>query len=131
VGTKPLAPGPAIGSRPDAHSPMADPFPRRPKPNPAEPAENKPEAFPSNEALLHELRKHGAPPPPPRELPAISRRTRDYLLLSGIASAGILIAAYKLSGSADPGNAFRLALTAIAVVCGLLWFIFYGVMSRY
>jgi hypothetical protein len=110
---------------------MAEPFPRRPTPKPAEPAEESASAFPSNEALLHELRKHGAPPPPPRELPAISRRTRDYLLLSGIASGAIALAAYKLSNSADPGNAFRLALTGIAVVCGLLWFIFYGVMSRY
>lgn len=89
------------------------------------------EGFPSDAELLHELRKHGAKPPPPRELPAVSRRTRDYLLIAGIGSAVIGIAAFRLIGDAAPGNAFKLAVTAIAVFCGLLWFIFYGVMSRY
>jgi hypothetical protein len=35
-----------------------------------------------------------------------------------------------MSGS-DPAVVARLAFTGVALLCGLLWFIFYGVMSRY
>ena len=89
------------------------------------------EGMPTNDELLYELRKHGAKPPPRPEPPAVSRRTRDYLLLAGIGSGAIGFGIYRVLGDADPGNAFKLALTGIAVFCGLLWFIFYGVMSRY
>lgn len=88
-------------------------------------------SFPSNEELLYELRKHGAKPPPPRELPIVSRRTRDYLLIAGIGSAAIGFGVFRVLGDAEAGNAVKLTATGIAVFCGLLWFIFYGVMSRY
>jgi hypothetical protein len=87
--------------------------------------------MPTNAELLHELRKHGAKPPPSRELPAVSRRTRDYLLLTSIGSAIIGFAAFRVVGGSDATVALRLALTGVALFCGLLWFIFYGVMSRY
>lgn len=87
--------------------------------------------IPSRLELLHELRRHGAKPPPPREIPAMSRRTRDYLLVAGSGSAGILIVTFRVLGDSDVAVALRLALTGIGVLCGLLWFIFYGVMSRY
>jgi hypothetical protein len=61
----------------------------------------------------------------------VSRRTRDYLLIAGIGSAAIGFGIFRLLGASDPSNAAKLAFTAIAVFCGLLWFIFYGVMSRY
>jgi hypothetical protein len=87
--------------------------------------------YPSNDELLHELRLHGAKPPPRQEIPTVSRRTRDYLLISTIGSALIGFTVFQLLGDSAPGNAFKLAATAIAVFCGLLWFVFYGVMSRY
>ena len=87
--------------------------------------------MPTNEELLHELRKHGAPPPPPRELPAVSRRTRDYLLVASLGSAVIGFVAFRLVGGSDPAVAARLALTGVVLFSGLLWFIFFGVMSRY
>ena len=87
--------------------------------------------IPSNAELLHELRKHGAPPPPPAPLPAVSRRTRDYLLLASIGCAVIGFVAFRLVGGSDPTVALRLALTGAGFFCGLLWFVFYGVMSRY
>ena len=88
------------------------------------------EGYPSNKELLHELRLHGAKPPP-REIPTISRRTRDYLLISGVGSAAIGVGVFQVLGDGASGNAIKLALTGIAAFCGLLWFIFYGVMSRY
>ncbi|MCX6950643.1 MAG: hypothetical protein NTV51_00405 [Verrucomicrobia bacterium] len=110
---------------------MAD-FRLRPsKPKPAKPARSEGDGFPTNEELLHELRLHGAKPPPPREIPAVSRRTRDYLLLAGLGSAGILVASFRVLHDSDVAVILRLALTGIALLCGLLWFIFYGVMSRY
>lgn len=87
--------------------------------------------FPSNEELLHELRLHGAKPPPPREIPAVSRRTRDYLLLAGLGSAAIAGVAFRVVGTTDVAVTLKLVMTAGALWCGLLWFIFYGVMSRY
>jgi hypothetical protein len=87
--------------------------------------------MPTNEELLYELRKHGAKPPPSRPLPAVSRRTRDYLLLASIGSAVIGFVAFRLVGGSDAAVALRLALTGVGLFCGLLWFIFYGVMSRY
>ncbi len=87
--------------------------------------------MPSNAELLHELRFHGAKRSPPREIPTLSRRTRDFLLIAGTGSAVIGFGVYQVLGDGEPGNAVKLALTGIAVFCGLLWFIFYGVMSRY
>lgn len=113
---------------------MAEIRPRSPKskakgtPSPGAEGEDR---FPSNEELLHELRLHGAKPPPPREIPAVSRRTRDYLLLAGIGSAGIFLATFRVLHDSDAMVILRLALTGTALLCGLLWFIFYGVMSRY
>ena len=89
------------------------------------------EHFPSDQELLHELRKHGAKPPPPREIPFLSRRTRDYLIVAGLGSLAIGFATFRLLGDAPAATSVRLALTGIALFCGLLWFIFYGVMSRY
>ena len=89
------------------------------------------DGFPSTEELLRDLSLHGAKPPPPREIPKVSRRTRDYLLLAGIGSAAIGFGIFRVLGHAQPGNALTLALTGIAVFCGLLWFVFYVVMSRY
>jgi len=110
---------------------MADDSPRSSRNKSVSSRRRDKDGFPSNADLLHELRKHGAKPPPPREIPVVSRRTRDYLLIAGIGSAVIGIAAFRVIGDAAPGNALKLALTGIAVFCGLLWFIFYGVMSRY
>jgi hypothetical protein len=87
--------------------------------------------MPTNAELLHELRLHGAKPLPPREIPAVSRRTRDFLLVAGVGSAAIVILAFKLMSDSDALVVARLAFTGVALLCGLLWFIFYGVMSRY
>jgi hypothetical protein len=98
----------------------------------AELAARRPRAdMPTSEELLHELRLHGAKPPPRRDLPAVSRRTRDYLLVAGIGSAAIGFGVFRFLGDADSGNAIKLAVTGIALFCGLAWFVFYGVMSRY
>lgn len=87
--------------------------------------------FPTNEELLHELRRHGAKPPPPREIPAWSRRTRDYLLIAGIGNAVLVGLAFRVLGTADVAVTLKLAMTGVALWSGLAWFIFYGVMSRY
>ncbi len=87
--------------------------------------------FPTNQELLHELRLHGAKPTGPREIPTMSRRTRDYLLLAGLGSAAILLVTFRVLGSSDIAVTLKLALTGISLWCGLAWFIFYGVMSRY
>ncbi len=97
---------------------------------PAESDRSK-DRIPTNEELLYELRKHGVKAPPPRELPKVSRRTRDFLLIGGIGSAGILFAAFRVMGDTDTAVVLRLALTGMALFCGLLWFILYGVMGRY
>ena len=44
------------------------------------------ERWPSKAELLEDLRKHGVKTAPPMPLPLISRRTRDYLLVAGVAS---------------------------------------------
>ncbi len=88
------------------------------------------EGFPSNEELLHELRLHGAKPAT-RPPPAVSRRTRDYLLVAGLGSAVIASGVFYLMGDAALVSAVKLALTGIVLFCGLSWFIFFGVMSRY
>jgi hypothetical protein len=110
---------------------MSDPHSSSKRPTTAKPkAEERTDRMPTNAELLHELRKHGAPPPPPRALPVVSRRTRDYLILASLGSAIIGFAAFRLVSS-DATAALRLALTGVGVFCGLLWFVFYGVMSRY
>jgi hypothetical protein len=85
--------------------------------------------FPSEADLLHELRKHGAKPPS-REIPPVSRRTRDFLLTAGIGSFAIGFLTFRIVGNAE-FSTVKLALTGIALFCGMLWYIFYGVMSRY
>jgi hypothetical protein len=90
-----------------------------------------PDRMPTNAELLHELRFHGAKPPPRRELPGVSRRTRDYLLVAGVGSAAIVIACFRVMSGSDAAVVARLAFTGVALLCGLLWFLFYGVMSRY
>jgi hypothetical protein len=87
--------------------------------------------MPTHAELLYELRKHGAKPPPPRPLPAVSRRTRDFLLVLAVGGAVIGFAAFRLVGGADPVAAWKLALTGIGVIGALLGFIFFGVISRY
>ena len=94
------------------------------------PSENR-EGFPSNEELLRDLSLHGAKPPPPREIPRVSRRTRDYLLLAGAGSAAIGFSVFLIIGRGASDNALTLAITGIAVFCGILWFVFYVVMNRY
>jgi hypothetical protein len=89
------------------------------------------DGIPSHEQLLHELRLHGAKPPPLPEPRAVSRRTRDFLLVAGIGSALIGLGVFRVLGGADSGNAVKLAITGIAVFCGLMAFVFYSVMSRY
>jgi len=92
--------------------------------------DSDPDRMPTNAELLHELRKHGAKPPP-RPASTTSRRTRDFLLVAGIGSAVIAGVCFKLLDGSGPATVLRLALTGVALFCGLLWFIFYGVMSRY
>ena len=87
--------------------------------------------FPTKEELLHELRFHGAKPPPPRAIPVVGRRTRDYLLLAGIGSLLITVLSFRVLSGSEASVVWRLVLTGVASWCGLLWFIFYGVMSRY
>ncbi len=111
---------------------MADKTPCNPASKaPGSSRPDDPDRMPTNAELLHELRFHGAKPRPPREIPPMSRRTRDYLLVAGLGSVAIVIACFKLMGGSDAAVVARLAFTGVALLCGLLWFIFYGVMSRY
>jgi hypothetical protein len=111
---------------------MADQPPRNPSSKPAGAARNAdPDRMPTKEELLHELRFHGAKPPPRREQTGMSRRTRDFLLLAGVGSVLITATCFRLMSGSDPAVVARLAFTGVALLCGLLWFIFYGVMSRY
>jgi hypothetical protein len=96
---------------------------------PKEPPPSGRDQFPSDADLLHELRKHGAKPPP-REIPPVSRRTRDFLLTAGIGSLAIGFLTFRIVGNTE-FSTIKLALTGIALFCGMLWYIFYGVMSRY
>ncbi len=88
------------------------------------------EGFPSDAELLHELRLHGAKPPP-REIPRVSRRMRDFTLLALVGSAAIGLVVFNVVGGGSVANAVKLAVTGIGVFVALLWFIFFGVMSRY
>jgi hypothetical protein len=97
-----------------------------PKPTPPDP-----DRMPTAAELLNELKLHGAKPPPRKELPAVSRRTRDFLLLAGVGSGVIVAVLARVMSGSDAAVIARLAITAVALLCGLLWFIFYGVMSRY
>ena len=113
-------------------SAMAERPPRTPKLKAGAPARTDAgDRLPSNEELLHELRLHGTKPPPLREIPAVSRRTRDFLLLAGIGSLIIVVGSFRLLSGSETLIILRLALTGVAFWCGLLWFIFYGVMSHY
>jgi hypothetical protein len=111
---------------------MADSNPRHRKPGKEEATSRAgDDRMPTHAELLYELRKHGAKPPRRVEPAGPSRRTRDFLLLAGIGSAVISGACFRILTDTDFGTIVRLALTGIALFCGLLWFIFYGVMSRY
>ncbi len=90
-----------------------------------------PDRYPTNEELLRDLSPYGPKPLKPRELPRVNRRTRDFLIVAGVGSAGIVLVAAKLVPSAEVVAVVRLSLTAVVVFCGLLWYIFYGVMNRY
>jgi hypothetical protein len=94
-------------------------------------APSDPDRMPTAAELLDELKLHGAKAPPRKELPAVSRRTRDFLLLAGVGSVVIVAVLFRVMSGSDAAVVARLALTAVALLCGLLWFIFYGVMSRY
>ncbi len=89
------------------------------------------DGFPTNAELLHELRLHGAKPPPRPEPSRVSRRTRDYLLVAGLGSAVITVVTWQLLGGGDFAVWARLTLTAVGLFSGLMAFIFFGVMGRY
>lgn len=110
---------------------MAENFSRYFKRKPAPPPALVSDRLPTNAELLHELRKHGAKPVPRPDLPGVSRRTRDYCLIAGLGSVVIVGAIVKVLSGSDPSSMVRLALTGVGAYCGLLWYIFYGVMSRY
>lgn len=93
--------------------------------------EPPPDRMPTNEELLADLSPYGDKRSRPREIPATSRRTRDFLLTAGIGTAVIVFAVVKLVGDSDALTVVKLALTGVGVFCALLWYIFYGVMSRY
>ena len=109
---------------------MAKSFPGTPK-SAGKGAVREGDRMPSEAELLAELRLHGRKAPRPRESPMVSRRTRDYLVVAGIGSAIIVGGCFRLMSGSDVLVVARLALTGVALWCGLLWFIFYGVMSRY
>ena len=94
-------------------------------------APTDPDRMPTNAELLHELRLHGRKPPPRQELTGMSRRTRDFLLLAGTGSGVIALACFRVLKDSDTTTVLKLVLTGVGLLCGLLWFIFYGVMSRY
>jgi len=125
--------------RPETHqragSPVAAVAEKNSRPSPPKPAgaerADPPDRMPTNAELLHELRHHGAKPPPRPESTGMSRRTRDFLLLAGVGSAVIVLASFRVLRDSEPLVVVQLALTGVTLLCGLLWFIFYGVMSRY
>ena len=80
--------------------------------------------MPTNAELLHELRLHGAKPRQPREIPAMSRRTRDYLLTAGLGSVVIVVVAFKAIPDSESAKALRLAMTGVGAYAVLLWYIF-------
>jgi len=110
---------------------MADKPLRLSKTKPVEPAPADPDRMPTHAELLYELRRHGVKPPPRKEATGMSRRTRDFLLLAGSGSAGIVLASFRILTDSDTAVILQLALTGVGLLCGMLWFIFYGVMSRY
>jgi hypothetical protein len=87
--------------------------------------------FPTNQELLADLTKYSDKPLEPREIPTVSRRTRDFFLTAGVGSVVIVAVLSKVMAHSDPMAMVRLALTAVGLYCGLLWYIFYGVISRY
>ena len=107
------------------------PMPPAPDPSAAarRAAARRREGYPTDAELLHELRLHGAKPPP-RPARSGRRRLRDYFLVTLLGSGAIASGAYQLAGDA-PANALKLAFTGIAVFSALLAFVFFGVMNRY
>ena len=103
--------------------------PSSPKPGPTGP--DSADRYPTREELLADLTTYGSKKAPPVELRAISRRTRDFLLTAGIGSAGIIAVIVKVLSHSDGASTAKLAFTAVALFCGLLWYVFYGVISRY
>lgn len=110
---------------------MAWEFPGWRKPPESKPAAADPDRMPTNAELLHELRRHGAKPPPRAEPRTFSRRTRDFLLLAALGSVAITVVCFRVLSTSETATVLRLAFTGIALLIGLLWFVFYGVMSRY
>src|SRR5688572_18006521 len=113
---------------------MADRDARRPKhKSPVRaPGGNSGERFPTTAELLGDLTKYGDKRrSEPRDIPAVSRRTRDYLLTAGIGSAVIVAVMVKVIPESSGASVVQLAVTAVGIFCALLWYIFYGVMSRY
>jgi hypothetical protein len=101
------------------------------KPPELKPAPADTDRMPSNAELLCELRRHGAKPPPRAALRTFSRRTRDFLLLAMFGSVAITVVCLGVLSTAETATVLRLAFTGIALLCGLLWFVFEGVMRRY
>lgn len=95
---------------------------------PARPDENR---FPTHAELLADLSNPQAKRRKPEEFSRFSRRTRDYLLVAIIGSAAIVLVITKVVGGPEATTAVRLCFTAVALYCALLWYVFYGVMSRY
>jgi hypothetical protein len=111
---------------------MADRIPRSPQSN-AKSTRSDPsiDRFPTKAELLADLTTYGDKRSAPHESPTVSRRTRDYLLTAGVGSAAIVIALVKLMPDSSGLTVVRLAFTAVGLFCALLWYIFYGLMSRY
>ena len=113
---------------------MAAPTPRPPsgKKNPSpRPAPVDEDRFPTNAELLADLSNPQAKRRKPEEFSTLSRRTRDYLLVAGVGSGAIIFVITKLVSGSDGFTVARLCFTAAGLFCALLWYVFYGVMSRY
>jgi hypothetical protein len=109
------------------------PPPRKSPGKPAAPtaAPTDEDRFPTHAELLADLSNPQAKRRKPEELSRFSRRTRDFLLLSTIGSAAIVVVIAKVVGGPDAATTVRLCLTAVGLYCALLGYVFYGVMSRY
>jgi hypothetical protein len=111
---------------------MADRVPRSSKTDSASArSDRSADRFPTKEELLGDLTTYGDKRRARQELPAVSRRTRDFFLTAGIGSAVIVFALARVMPDSSGLTIARLAFTAVGLFCALLWYIFYGVMSRY
>jgi hypothetical protein len=110
---------------------MADRPPRSRAASSPGPSQRQDDRYPTKAELLADLTTYGDKRPAPRPVPTVSRRTRDYLLTAGAGNAAIVITLIKLMPDSDGLTIARLAFTAGGLFSALLWYIFYGVMSRY